>query len=370
MKQVFLDGDGQVRIEEVPDPEPRPGFAVVRNAHSVVSRGTEARAVAAASEGLFAKLRKNPGLAREMAGAVLREGPKAVIGKLQESKEKRQPLGYSCAGEVTAVGEGVSDLKPGDRVACGGVGYACHAEMVAVPRNLAARVPPGLPQEEAAFTTLGAIGLHALRQGKVQVGERAVVVGLGLVGQVLTRLLIASGAFVFGAARKGEAVERARRAGGDGALLGDPGLADAVTRWSGGAGADALFLCTSGGGSDLLTLAGGLLRPRGRLVVVGNVEWDLQRAGLFAREIEVVGARGYGPGRYDPLYEEGGVDYPFTHVRWTANRNMEAFLDLLARGRVDVKPLVTDRFPLERAAEAYRRLGQPGVVGVLLDYPK
>lgn len=368
MKQVFLDNGGQIRVEEVPAPEVEPGKVLVRSVFSLVSRGTESRAVAAARGGPFTKLRRNPGLFREAVGSVLREGPGALTSRLQETRGRMEPLGYSCAGEVIACGDGVSDLKPGDRVACGGVGYACHAEVVRVPRNLVARVPPEPGLDEAAFATLGAVGLHALRQGRVQVGERAVVVGLGLVGQTLARLLIASGSFVFGAARKIEAVERARKAGADGTALGDPGLADAVARWSGGVGADAVFLCTSAGGADLLALAGRLVRPKGRLVAVGNVEWDFQEAGLFAKEVEVVGARGYGPGRYDSLYEEGGMDYPLAHVRWTANRNMEAFLELLARGRLEVKSLITDRFPVERAAEAYPRLGQPEVVGVLLEY--
>jgi predicted dehydrogenase/threonine dehydrogenase-like Zn-dependent dehydrogenase len=307
---------------------------------------------------------RNEGVAAAVAAARSRLQPSGA-GRLL-------PLGYSSAGTVVEL-DAVPGLAVGDRVACGGVGWANHAELVAVPKHLVARLPDDVSSEAGAYATVGAIALHAVRQGNCNVGERVGVVGLGLVGQLAVRLLSAGGCAPFGIDLLPEAVELARSAGGDGAVRSDPDLGNRVQEFTRGLGLDALLICASGGSPDLLELAATLARDRGRIVVVGDVAVNAPRALLYNKELEIVLARSYGPGRYDVDYEERGVDLPAGYVRWTEQRNLQAFVDLVGAGKLDPAQLTTHRFPLEAAADAYSVLvnGDDGrrPVGIVLEYP-
>ena len=279
------------------------------------------------------------------------------------------PLGYSLAGRVAAVGEGVLDVRVGDRVACAGQGHANHAECAFVPKNLFVPVPDDVDDEHAAYVTLGAIALHGVRQADQQVGAGVLVAGLGLVGQIAVRICTAAGYRVLAMDPDERKTELARTSGAFAA--GTPGqIADAVARATNGQGVDAALLTAASPDSGaLFDDVAELCRDRARIVVVGDVKMDLSRRPYFAKELEILQSRSYGPGRYDADYEEKGRDYPIGYVRWTERRNMGAFLDLIADGRVDVSGLTTHRFPIAEAEAAYRVVtGEDHAIGIVLTY--
>ncbi len=269
------------------------------------------------------------------------------------------------------VGEGVDGIAPGDRVACGGEG-ANHAEILAVPRNLVAPVPEGVAFEDAAYATVGAVALHGVRQAEVGLGDTVGVIGLGLVGQLAARLLAAAGCRVVGIDLDQAAVELVRPVATMALNRADASLEASARATSNGIGLDAMLLCASSASSDPLELAVQLARDRGRIVVVGETRIDVDRAPLYEKELELRMSRSYGPGRYDREYEEHGRDLPPGYVRWTEQRNMQAFLDLVAAGRIRPSELTTHRFPIDDAADAYRVVAHPSdgerAFGVLLTY--
>ncbi|MDP2959684.1 MAG: zinc-binding dehydrogenase, partial [Longimicrobiales bacterium] len=278
-------------------------------------------------------------------------------------------LGYSSAGVVLDVGEGVEGVRAGDRVACAGAGYACHAEVVCVPRNLVAPVPEGVALDQAAFATVGAVGLHGVRLAEVQLGERVAVIGLGLIGLLTVQMLRAAGARVVGVDLDPARVRLALDLGADAAV--EPaGAEEAALALSGGVGVDAVLITAGTASNEPIELAGRICRDRGRVVVVGAVRMDLPRPPFFEKELAFRVSRSYGPGRYDPVYEEGGVDYPIGYVRWTENRNLSAFLEMVASGAVRVEPLITHRISIEEGARAYALLTSPteAPLGVVLTY--
>jgi polar amino acid transport system substrate-binding protein len=370
MKQLVQDfKTGDILLVEVPSPATGPGLVLVRNAFSLVSAGTERSTVEMAQASMLGKARKRPDLVKQVWATVKREGLGATIRKVQSRLDQWKQLGYSTAGTVVEVGDGVTDLAVGDRVACAGQDFASHAEMVAVPANLCAKMPDGVAFNHAAFTTLGAIALQGVRQADVRLGETVAVIGLGLIGQLTIQLLKASGCRVLGIDINTDACDLAHQCGCDAVATGDSErLAAQLTD---GFGVDAVIITAATQSNEPLALAAKISRDRGRVIMVGVTGMEVPRDLFFRKELEFRLSRSYGPGRYDPLYEEKGVDYPIGYVRWTEHRNMEAFLQLLGARRLDLAPLITHTFPIADAPQAYELItGKTGArfVGVLLQY--
>jgi predicted dehydrogenase/threonine dehydrogenase-like Zn-dependent dehydrogenase len=374
MKQVAQrPKDGAVSVVDVPAPALRRGWLLIANRYSLISAGTERTKIATGEKNLLQKARARPDLVKKVVDKARVEGMRSALDTARDRLSALTPIGYSAAGVVLEVGEGVEGLAPGDRVACGGEG-ANHAEILSVPKNLVAHIPGGVAFEDAAYTTIGAIALHGVRQGEAGIGESVGVIGLGLVGQLAARIARASGCHVVGVDRDGSAVELARTAGITAFGRDEPGLSSKVRSLTGGIGLDAVLLCASSASADPLALAVELARDRGRIVVVGETRIDVDRALMYEKELELRMSRSYGPGRYDREYEERGRDLPAGYVRWTEQRNMQAFLDLVAAGAVKPSELTTHRFPIDDAAEAYRVIAHPSegerAFGVLLTYDR
>jgi predicted dehydrogenase/threonine dehydrogenase-like Zn-dependent dehydrogenase len=375
LKQVAQrSGDGRVLVVEVPIPALRNGWVLVSNACSVISAGTERSKLDLGAKNIVQKARARPDLAKAVVRRAQTEGIRSTIAAVRERLDALTPLGYSSAGVVQELGAGVEGLAPGDRVACRGGGWANHAEIVAVPKNLVAKMPPGVSFEDAAYGTVGAIALHAVRQSGAVVGERIGVIGLGLVGQLAVRILSAAGCDVVGVDLDGAAVELAASAGARAFIRHEPRLASSVMEATENLGLDAILICAAGASADAVNLAAQLARDRGRLIVVGDVMVAADRGLLYEKELELRLSRSYGPGRYDREYEEAGRDLPAGYVRWTEHRNLDAFLHLIASGRVTPSELTTNRFPLERAAEAYavltERDREKRAFGVVIEYDR
>jgi predicted dehydrogenase/threonine dehydrogenase-like Zn-dependent dehydrogenase len=308
---------------------------------------------------------------RQLLDKARREGLLTTIEAAFNRLDQPMPLGYSSAGEVIAVGEGLDEVRVGQRVACAGGGYAVHAELACVPRNLLAPLPDEVSYESAAFATLGAIAMHGFRLGEIQVGERVAVIGLGLLGLLATGIARAAGCRVLGVDLDPRRVELGRLMGGDAVLR--PRAEEAAAVFSQGRGCDAILICADTSASDPVELAGAIARDRARVVAVGAVGLHLPRKTYFEKELFFVNSRSYGPGRYDPAYEEGGQDYPIGFVRWTEGRNLEAFIDLLAQAQLDVQPLISHRFNIQEAPAAYELITgkrKEPFLGILLTYPQ
>src|SRR5262249_7558019 len=300
---------------------------------------------------------KNPELIRMGLRHLRERGFRETLDVARGATGAVSPLGYSCAGLVLDTG-GIAEFRVGQLVACAGAGSANHAEVVSVPGNLVAAVPEGVDARTAAFTTIGAIALQAVRRAAPSLGERVVVVGLGLLGLLTVQLLRAAGCQVFGI----EPDERRRERGIELGASGTSGPregSEAVRAWSGGAGADATVICAAGGDMKIVNDSVALVRSKGRVVVVGDVRLEFDRAPLYRREADVLISTSYGPGRYDSTYEDAGVDYPFAYVRWTENRNMGEILRLLGARQLDVDSLIGIELPIEQAGDAYAALAGP-----------
>lgn len=363
---------GELSIEEVPPPMLRPGCVLVRTSHSVISAGTERQVITEGQKGLLQKALEKPEKVRKVLRAARREGFLSTYQQVQANREGFIALGYSSSGTVIEVAEDVEGLQRGDRVALAGAGYASHAEVVCVPVNLSARVPDGVSLEAASFTTLGAIALQGVRQAEVQLGERVVVIGLGLIGQLSVALLRAAGCRVLGVDIDPRTVPLARSMGADDAVAGESEAVRAAVRaFASGMGADAVLIAASSLSNEPIEMAAQVARDRARVVVIGATRLDVPRDAFYQKELDLRLSRSYGPGRYDPLYEEAGIDYPAGYVRWTEKRNLEAFLDLIAQQRIDLEPVITHRFPFAQARAAYDVvLGKSAerALGVVLQY--
>jgi len=372
MRQLVREpGSGTLRVEDVPAPLVRAGGVLVRTSYSVISIGTERSKLEFGRKSLLGKARARPDQVRQVLEVVRREGVASAYRKARHRLSALTPLGYSCAGVVVAVGEGVTEFRVGDRVACAGAGYANHAELNWVPRNLVVPVPAGVNLDEAAFATLGAIALQGVRQAAVSLGEVVVVIGLGLLGQLTVRLLRAAGVRAIGVDVSPERVALAEAAGAVGVLRRDD-VAERVRIETGGIGADAVIITAATSSDDPMRLACQLARQQGRVVVVGEVPIQVPRSPAYEKELDIRMSRSYGPGRYDPSYEEGGHDYPVGYVRWTEGRNLGEIVRLLASGALEIRSLITHRYPFESAVEAYDTLtGEAGrsALGVVLEYP-
>jgi predicted dehydrogenase/threonine dehydrogenase-like Zn-dependent dehydrogenase len=377
MKQVLqFRRSGQTRVVEVPAPVVPPGGLLVRNEWSLISPGTERMLTEAGGNlGLLNTARKRPDLVRRVVDKARSDGISATVDAVRTRIDVAVPLGYSCAGTVLEVGERAEGFSAGARIACAGAGQANHAEVVGVPMRLATPIPDGVDSADAAFVTVGAIALQGVRVADVRLGEACVVIGLGLVGQLTVQLLKAAGCRVFGIDLDPEKIDLALAIGADAACArSDPRLIERVRdEFSGGRGADAILITAATGASDPIQLAPSLARDRAVVVAVGMIGMDVPRNAYYEKELQLRLSRSYGPGRYDRTYEEDGVDYPIGYVRWTEQRNMAAFLDLVAQGKLQPSRLVTHRFPIAEAEQAYRivsgEVGEP-YLGILIEYPR
>ncbi len=365
--------DGSVRILEAPAPVVGPGCVRVRTLYSAISPGTEGNKVVTGQKSLLAKAKARPEQVRQVIEMARSIGLKGTIQKVRSKLESAAPLGYSLAGEVTELGPGVTRFSVGDIVACAGGGYANHADETVVPENLVVPIPAGVPPQDAALATLGSIALQGARIAEPTLGESAVVVGLGVIGMLAGQLLRADGCRVFGVDISADAVALARRAGcldRGGVLVADP-VESMISEFTRGRGADMVLICAAASSNDPIELAGRIARRRARVVVVGAVGMAVPREDYYRKEIALTISCSYGPGRYDPTYEEQGLDYPVEYVRWTEGRNIEAVLDMMAAGKVRPADLISHRFSFEDAPRAYRLIAERSepFAGILLEYP-
>ncbi|MER5683108.1 bi-domain-containing oxidoreductase [Streptomyces sp. NPDC002205] len=374
MKQVVQNyKSGELAVLDVPVPGCKPGGVLVRSAYSLISTGTELMKVSEAGMSMVGKARSRPDQVAKVMQSVATNGVPATYRKVMGKLDSYTPLGYSLCGVVEQVGTGIDDVKVGDLVACAGNEHALHAELNWVPKNLYAPVPDGLAPRHAAFGTVGSIAMQGVRRGEPQLGDVALVIGLGLIGQLVVQLLTASGVRVVGVDPDPARCELAERLGA--AACGDPAsvaVEAVVAELTGGHGVDQVYLAAGGGSNQPVELAARLCRDRGRVVDIGKCRLDLPWNAYYEKELDVRFSRSYGPGRYDPEYELEGRDYPIGYVRWTERRNLAGFLDLLARGRVDVEPLVSHIADFDDAVETYQRLkdGDLKAVAVLFRYPE
>ena len=377
MKQVLQDArTGEISVEEVPAPQLLPGCVLVRIAASVVSAGTERASAEFARKNLMQKAKSRPDLVREVITKVQRDGIFSAIRAVRSRLDQPQSPGYSSAGTVLEVGEGITDLQPGDRVACAGAGIAVHAEVACVPRLLVASIPPRdvrdeVSFDEAAFATLGAVALHGIRTAEAKLGETVAVIGLGLLGQLTIQLLKAAGCHVFGMDIAADRAALARETGAAAVATSVSDFRDLCAQSTGGAGVDSVLITAETSSSDPVNLAGAIARDRAVIVAVGTVGIDIERKMYYEKELDFRISRSYGPGRYDAAYEQKGRDYPIGYVRWTETRNMESFLRFVSERKINVLPLITHRFPVERAKNAYEVItGKTGerFLGVVLHY--
>ncbi|MFI8106122.1 bi-domain-containing oxidoreductase [Streptomyces sp. NPDC086023] len=374
MKQVVQNyKSGELAVLDVPVPGCKPGGVLVRTAYSLISTGTELMKVSEAGMSMLGKARSRPDQVAKVMQSVAVNGVPATYRKVMGKLDSYTPLGYSLCGVVEQVGAGIDDVKAGDLVACAGNEHALHAELNWVPRNLYTPVPDGLAPRHAAFGTVGSIAMQGVRQGEPALGEVALVIGLGLIGQLVVQLLTASGVRVVGVDPDPARCALAEELGAE--ACGDPESAAveaAVAALTAGHGVDQVYLAAGGGSNGPVELAARLCRDRGRVVDIGKCRLDLPWNAYYEKELDVRFSRSYGPGRYDPEYELEGRDYPIGYVRWTERRNLACFLDLMARGRVDVEPLISHVSDFDDAVKTYQRLkdGELKAVAVLFRYPE
>jgi predicted dehydrogenase len=368
MKQVLRKGLKEIVVDEVPDPLPSPHHVLVRPVCSLISAGTETASIH--TEGLLRGVAENPSHIKKILDAAKVAGPVRTAAEVSAKLKEYGALGYSGAGILVDKHQTVTDLEIGARVAYGGEGTG-HAETVAAGRLLVARIPDEVSFEEACFTTLGAIAMHSVRMAGLGVGDVVAVVGMGMIGQLVSQIARAQGAVVIALDLRPERIALAKQLGADHAFEPTDEVERRIAALTEGRGADCVIVAAAAKSSAPVDLALRLCRERGKVVVVGAVEMNLSRDLMYVKEIDVVVSRAYGPGSYDPAYERNARDYPVGYVRWTENRNMEEFLRLIAQRRVDVKPMISHRFALEDAPKAYNTIMAPGStsLAVILSYP-
>jgi len=371
VKQIAQYQDGRLELQEVPRPVPPPGGVLVRTTHSVISIGTEKMKVEQAHMNLLQKARARPDQVRKVLDTARNLGWKAALEKVRHRLETPSPLGYSAAGVVVEVDPMNTRFRLGDRVACAGAECAFHAEFLALPDLLLAAVPSSVENWQAAYTTLCAIALQAVRQTEPQLGDRVLVMGQGLIGLLATTFLRAAGACVMAVDLMPSRRPFCHAMGAEKVvILGEQNLADEVRFWTDGYGVDAAVICTATQSNTPIEQAAEAVRDRARFVIVGNTRAELAWRIFYEKELEVRYSRSYGPGRYDPSYEWGGADYPIGYVRWTEQRNFQACLDLMAKGQINLGAITTRRAPFNDALSVYQDLMQEGAkdVGVVLEY--
>src|SRR5438552_5573833 len=345
--------NGQLELKEVPPPALLPGGLLVRTAASIISPGTEKMVLELGKKSLIGKARERPDLVRQVISQARVHGIAKTVQSVMSKMDQALQLGYSAAGVVSDIGRGVVDIKIGDRVAIAGAGYASHAEINFVPRNLAALIPDDVSFEEAAYSTVASIAMQGVRLARPELSEIVVVSGLGLIGLITVQLLKANGCRVLRIDFNKDKVQQGLRLGLDeGVVLDIDDPHQAIDRFSKGRGADLTLITAATTSNQPIELAGEITRRKGRIVVVGAVGLNIPRDVYYRKELELRVSMSYGPGRYDRSYEEGGLDYPYDYVRWTEARNLESVLDLMRHGQLDVRSLTTHRFPIANAAAA------------------
>ena len=373
MKQVLQSiGKGKVQVVEVPWPVIGDGKVLVQVGSSLVSAGTERMITKFSSKNLLAKAKSRPDLVKHVLDKCRREGLLTAIESVRNRFDSPFSLGYSCAGEVIQIGSGVENYRVGEWVACAGAGYAVHAEVVCVPKNLVVKVPSTVDLESAAFTTLGAIALQGIRLAEARLGETVAVIGLGLLGQLSVQILKACGCRVAATDVRKDRTELARNLGTDVSSSDPESFLLQCLDLSHGRGADSILITADTESDQPVELAGRVARDKGVVVAVGDIGTRLPRKLYFEKELDFRISRSYGPGRYDPDYEEHGQDYPIGYVRWTENRNMQAFVELVGAGKLDLGSLVTHRFPLNEADKAYELISGKShepFLGIVITYP-
>lgn len=372
MKQVLIR-QGKGNIEEVPAPMVEAGTLLVRVDHSCISSGTEMSGVRSSSQPLWKRALSHPDEVKRAVDMVRSQGIARTRSVVENRLAGGTASGYSAAGTVIEVGEGVADIRPGDRVAVAGAGYAHHAEIVRVPRNLTVVLPEGLAFEDASTVTLGAIALQGVRRAQPTLGETFVVIGLGALGQLTVQLLRANGCHAIGTDLDRSRIEVAIQMRMDAGVDPEDGIdIEQVSRLTDGMGADGVIITAATPSDAVVSTAFQMCRKKGRVVLVGDVGLNLNRSDFYSKELDFFISSSYGPGRYDNQYEEEGLDYPVAFIRWTENRNMAEYLHLLSTGQVRVAPLVGGSFPIERAGDGYEALKNEETkpLFVLLKYPQ
>jgi predicted dehydrogenase len=369
MKQVANKG-GKIVVENVPAPAVRDDYILVSNLYSLISPGTESSSIKRSSGAIVSKAMKKTELIRKVVDKIKADGIKSTIDLIKWESEKLNVLGYSSAGIVIDKGRNVDHININDRVACGG--YAYHAEVVCIPKNLVVKIPEGVGFEEAAFTTLGCIALQGVRRARIEVGDVVVVIGLGLVGQLTAQILNAAGCEGIGIDLNEDRVKLAEELGLHKGIAAEEDVVKSILDYTNRVGADAVIICAATSSNQPVNQAMEMARKKGKIIIVGDVGMNLQRHPFYEKELDFLISTSYGPGRYDYLYEEKGIDYPIGYVRWTENRNMQEFLRLVAEGKVDVNSLITHKFPIEEARKAYNVIMGPkeNSLGVLLRYKR
>lgn len=376
MKQVIQNfKTGKLYVDEVPVPSLSKGMVLVENKFSLISAGTERSTVKVGKASLIGKAKQRPDLVAQVFQNIKKEGLKATLEKVQTKLDTLKALGYSTAGKVVASMDSNNYFKQGDRVACAGQDYASHAEVVSIPQNLVVKIPDNVSDEEASFTTLGAIAMQGVRQADPKLGEIVCVIGLGLLGQITCQLLKANGCKVIGIDISDRLIDLAKQLGSDDAIhRNHESLHAVLDNFTQGHGFDSIIITAAAVSNDPIELSAEIARKKGKVIVVGAVKMDVPREPHFYRkELELRMSCSYGPGRYDVDYEENGNDYPYAYVRWTEQRNMEAFLQLIAQRKINIKSLITHTFNIEEAEAAYDivmgKVQEPHI-GILLQYPE
>ena len=373
MKQIVQNyKTGKLSLLEVPVPTTKSDGVLVRNVNSLVSMGTEKQMIDLAKKSLIGKALARPDLAKQVIDKIKTEGLKEAYDQAMSRLDTPLPMGYSSAGEVIAVGSGAEEFRVGDRVACSGSGYASHAEIIFVPKNLCVKIPENVDFESAAFAALGGIALHSTRLAELTLGENVAIIGLGLLGQIAVQVVKASGCSVFGMDIDPEKVASAQGLGMDaGAVIGQDDIVKLVSNFTRGHGTDAVIIMASTLSNEPIQLAGEIAREQGHVIVTGLVGLDVPRKVFYEKELDLKIPRAWGAGMYDEYYERKGVEYPFSYVRWTAQRNMEQFLHLVSQEKVRLDTIITHRFPIDEAIPAYDMLAgktKEKYIGVLFAY--
>ena len=376
MKQIVQNyKTRKLEIQDVPAPVVKPGGVLVRNVNSLISVGTEKLMIGLAKKSLLAKAKARPDLVKRVIDKARQEGLFEAYRQAMARLETPVSLGYSSSGEVIEAGEEAGEFRAGDRVACAGQGFASHAEIIYVPKNLCVKIPKEVSFEEAAFVNIGAIALHGVRTGEPALGEKAVVIGLGLLGQIAVQILRASGLEVLGIDIDEKKTKLAKNLGANEvAVAGKEDILKKAKSFTKGVGADIVYIFASTNSNEPVEWAGEISRERGRVIIIGEITINIPRKIYYEKELKVIISRSSGPGIYDPLYEKKGIDYPISYVRWTIKRNLEEFLRLVEKKRVNLQPLITHKFKFKEALRAYEMIlgktEEKNYIGVLQEYEK
>jgi polar amino acid transport system substrate-binding protein len=371
LQVVQYQRTGEMLVEELPAPACMPGGVLVRTVASLISAGTERSSVESAQQSLLERARSQPEQVKAVLDKAKKDGIMATYEAVKSKLESFKTLGYSAAGIV--IESRCEDFVPGDRVACAGAQYAHHAEIISVPKNLCCKIPEHVSFDDAAYTTLGAIALQGVRQADIRLGETVAVIGLGLLGQLTVQLLKASGCRVVGLDINEELFPMALEFGCEAVFKSSRDVASSIKAFTRGLGTDAVIITASTDSTEPIMLALDIARKKSPIVIVGAVPMNIPRSPFYEKELELRISCSYGPGRYDPSYEAEGHDYPIGYVRWTENRNMQAFLECIERGILKVAPMTTHHFPIEKAMGGYELITgktQEKYLGIILTYPE